>query len=791
MPDSRIPDGDQTSAADAQAQSGQSTPHSARSADAAADTQLGITGSLSGSQMLAQTLISGSQSQSQIDLTNCLLGEFRLLRRLGAGGMAQVYLADQTSLHRNVAIKIMRPDFGGDDTYQKRFEHEARAAAGLNHPNIVQVVAVGEEAGIRYIAQEYVHGLNLRQYLQRKKPPSPHLALHLMKQCCSALNAAHQAGIVHRDIKPENIMVTRRMVAKVTDFGLAQLTLDGNRVNLTQMGQTMGTPLYMSPEQASMSGLDVDIRSDIYSLGVLLYELLTGTTPFDRQRLDTVGYDEMRRIIREEDPPKPSTRQTTIDREKVDTLQNVGRSVQNVSPVVPRKMDPIPSDLDWIVMKALDKDRTRRYESAAAMAADVRRFLSHEPIDARPPSRWYQLSKFAKRHGVAFVTTAIVVVTLLAGTAMSLYQASWAIHERNEKDVALQKAIAATNEALLARMEVEQFSQRLKNANALMGEARTYEQADQFDAALHAYGEAVDLVPNYYLVWVRRAQLYLESSKWHLAAADFEKAMSLDAPVDTGEWQGVPALFAMTENHAAYDDIRTRLLAPTKSDESAIGWGTIRGCVLDPTGDVDFEKLADRAEALLQERPPRGPAEEDRRGMPGEGNQMGRPQDGRGGPGGPGGPEGRGGPGGAEGRGGPGGPDAHARGPGGPGFFPGPEGRGGPKGRSRENFLPYNVKQYLAGLANLRAGRNDRAVELLQDAGQGGGWHAHYVTYAPLAIAHHQAGHAEQARAMLDRSDREMEQIQAEEATRAPMRYWVDFVEGVVFSREANALLRQ
>lgn len=227
---------------------------------------------------LAETLVSKAHVAPSPDLTNCQLGEFKLLRRLGSGGMAQVYLAEQTSLKRNVAIKVMRPDFGGDDTYRKRFEHEARAAAGLNHPNIVQVFAVGEADEVQYIAQEYVQGLNLRQYLQKKKPPSGQLAIRLMRQVASALHAAHEAGIVHRDIKPENIMVTRKMAAKVTDFGLAQLTLGGERVNLTQMGVTMGTPLYMSPEQ--VNGAKVDRRSDLYSLGVTFYHLLSGEPPF-------------------------------------------------------------------------------------------------------------------------------------------------------------------------------------------------------------------------------------------------------------------------------------------------------------------------------------------------------------------------------------------------------------------------------------------------------------------------------------------------------------------------------
>jgi eukaryotic-like serine/threonine-protein kinase len=246
---------------------------------------------------LAQTLITGAhQVAPPVDLGNCMLGEFRLLRRLGAGGMAQVYLAEQTSLKRNVAIKVMRPDFGDDETYQKRFEHEAKAAAGLNHRNIVQVYAVGEADGVRFIAQEYVQGLNLRQYLQRKRPPSTPLALRLLKHVCAALYAAHQAGIVHRDIKPENIMVTRKMVAKVTDFGLAQLTMAGERVNLTQMGVTMGTPLYMSPEQ--VNGANVDLRSDLYSLGVSFFHLLAGEPPFQAPTHIALAYKHVN-----EEPP--------------------------------------------------------------------------------------------------------------------------------------------------------------------------------------------------------------------------------------------------------------------------------------------------------------------------------------------------------------------------------------------------------------------------------------------------------------------------------------------------------
>ncbi|MDP7274856.1 MAG: serine/threonine-protein kinase [Planctomycetaceae bacterium] len=209
-----------------------------------------------------------------------LLGEFRLLRLLGSGGMANVYLAEQTSLKRKVALKILRPDLLADDTYLERFTREAKAAAGLNHANIVQVFAVGEQGGLHYIAQEYVQGVNLREFLSRKGPPEAGTAVHILRQVASALKAAADAGIVHRDIKPENILLTRQGIVKVTDFGLAQLNRESDHTNLTltQVGTTMGTPLYMSPEQ--VNGARVDHRSDIYSLGVTCYHLLAGRPPF-------------------------------------------------------------------------------------------------------------------------------------------------------------------------------------------------------------------------------------------------------------------------------------------------------------------------------------------------------------------------------------------------------------------------------------------------------------------------------------------------------------------------------
>ncbi|MFT4559954.1 MAG: serine/threonine protein kinase [Planctomycetaceae bacterium] len=300
-------------------------------------TRLEANAGMSGEQTLAQTLVPSASASRAIDLSDCTLGEFRILRTLGSGGMAQVYLAEQTSLKRNVAIKVMRSDFGSDETHRKRFEHEARAAAGLNHPNIVQVFAVGEEENIQYIAQEYVQGANLRQYLQKKKPPTAHIAMHLMKQVSSALHAAHQAGIVHRDIKPENIMVTRRMVAKVTDFGLAQLTLGGERVNLTQMGVTMGTPLYMSPEQ--VNGAAVDARSDLYSMGVTFYHLLSGSPPFRAATAFALAYKH----LNEDAPP-----------------------LQDLRP-------DLPPSLIKVVHRLMLKDPAERFPDARAVLTELKR----------------------------------------------------------------------------------------------------------------------------------------------------------------------------------------------------------------------------------------------------------------------------------------------------------------------------------------------------------------------------------------------------------------------------------
>lgn len=277
-----------------------------------------------------------------LDLTEKTLGEFRILRRIGRGGMAEVYLAQQTSLNRNVALKVLRAEFVTDETYLKRFRTEALAAAGLNHRNIVQVYSIGSERGIEFIAQEYVQGHNLRQFLVRKGPPDLLVALHIMKQVAAALHVAGQAGIVHRDIKPENILVTRKGEVKVADFGLAQLTLKGERVNLTQVGITMGTPLYMSPEQ--VNGSKVDHPSDIYSFGVTAYHLLAGSPPFRGQTAMSVA----------------------------------AQHLKNEPPPLEKSRPDLPILLCRIVHKMMAKDLKERYRTADAVLQDLKRVAKQE-----------------------------------------------------------------------------------------------------------------------------------------------------------------------------------------------------------------------------------------------------------------------------------------------------------------------------------------------------------------------------------------------------------------------------
>ncbi len=388
------------------------------------------------------------------------VGPYRLMEQIGEGGFGLVFVAEQTApVRRKVALKVLKPGMDTRDVVA-RFEAERQALALMDHPNIARVLDAGSTpAGRPYFAMELVKGAPITDYCDGHKMP-PRERLTLFVQVCQAVQHAHQKGVIHRDLKPSNVLVTvidGLAVPKVIDFGVAKALGQSltDKTVYTRFAQMVGTPLYMSPEQAELSGVDVDTRADVYALGVLLYELLTGTTPFDRDRFGRAAFDELRRIIREEEPPRPSTR-----------LSSLGKTLSTVS--ASRGTDPaklaglVRGELDWIVMKCLEKDRNRRYETANGLARDVQRYLADEVVEARPPSAGYRLRKFLQRHKGPVLAAAALAVSLLAGGAGIL-----AVEMRAEREQAVTAADQAAREArTTASIEaaVQQARQRTAEA---------------------------------------------------------------------------------------------------------------------------------------------------------------------------------------------------------------------------------------------------------------------------------------------------------------------------------------
>ena len=473
------------------------------------------------------------------------IGPYKLLQKIGEGGCGVVYMAEQEKpVRRRVALKIIKL---GMDTKSviARFNAERQALAMMEHPNIARVLDAGAtETGRPYFVMELVRGTKITE-LSDANNYDMRQRLEMFVQVCLAVQHAHQKGIIHRDLKPSNILVTMRdgvPVPKVIDFGIAKAT-GGERLTdmtvFTAYEQFIGTPAYMSPEQAEMSELDVDTRSDIYSLGVLLYELMTGRQPFDQKELLQAGLIEMRRTLREREPSRPSTRIAELRREELTQTATQRR----VEP--PRLALLLKGDLDWIVMKALEKDRNRRYQTANALAMDVQRYLNNEPVLARPPSRLYRFQKLVRRNRPVFISAAAISLALIAGfgTSTRLF-----FKERE-----------ARREAQRGR-EAEALLRRKAEAREIIARAVSLIEKNQFDQADRLVGSipssnAADVGME---VFRPLGDWAAQKGNWRRAAEYYSVVVGLDQFERTGvssrDYTRYAVVLAELNEHSTYEN---------------------------------------------------------------------------------------------------------------------------------------------------------------------------------------------------------------------------------------------
>jgi eukaryotic-like serine/threonine-protein kinase len=479
------------------------------------------------------------------------IDRYRLVEAIGEGGCGVVYLAEQQEpVRRLVALKIIKL---GMDTRNviARFEAERQALALMDHPNIARVLDAGATVtGRPFFVMELVRGVRITNFCDENHLDTDQ-RLDLFIQICHAVQHAHQKGIIHRDIKPSNILVTLHdgePVPKVIDFGIAKATEAPltDKTLFTSHEHIIGTPAYMSPEQAEMSGLDIDTRSDIYSLGVLLYELLTGRPPFDPKKLAQSGVDEMRRTLREQEPQRPSIMVTTLHGTEL------WRTAEFRHSEPPKLISSLRGDLDWVVLKALEKDRARRYQTANALAMDIQRYLGNEPVLARPPSRLYRFQKLVRRNKGVFAAVTAVALTLL----VSLAALTWLfLQERAER----KRAVAAEREQAVLSREAE-TREKITRAALRLNEEQ-FDEADEIATAIPFSKPTIEGAD----VLRRLGRRHAEQGNWKLSAERLDTLVKVNQfdswTVSSTDYLEAGPVIIELKDPNRYDQFRQDVLA--------------------------------------------------------------------------------------------------------------------------------------------------------------------------------------------------------------------------------------